>query len=331
MSFDRIRAEAGALGAPEVHVRRLERAWLRGLPLDAFADRLGQPFGRRLRAALPDFERRLDAVVEVASEHSASDGSTRLVLRLVDGALCETVLLPGQAVCVSTQLGCAVGCPFCKTGDDGLLRQLSSDELLAQVVLARRRRPLRRVLFLGMGEPAHNLEALRRALAFLGGEGDLPHKHLVVSTVGDRRLFAALGADRVKPALAISLHSVDEERRAMLVPRAPRIPVPELVALAQDHAERTTWPVQYEWTLLDRVNDSLAEADRLADLLRGRRAMVNYIPWNRVDGKPFRRPPRPRCEALVARLRARGVIATLRDSAGQDEDAGCGQLRARLA
>src|SRR5262249_38277079 len=157
------------------------------------------------------------------------------------------------------------GCTFCWTGREGLLRNLTSAEILAQVAIARRRRPVRRVVLMGMGEPAHNMAEVLEALSRLGTEGRLGHKQLVFSTVGDRRVFERLPANDVKPALAISLHTTDARKREVLLPRAPRIVPEELIELAEAYARKTTWPIQYQWTLLEGVNDGDDELERLAE------------------------------------------------------------------
>lgn len=152
----------------------------------------------------------------------------------------------------------------------------------------------------------------------------------MISSVGDERLFDALFASPVRPALAVSLHTTDDEKRRELLPRGARMAVPRIIERAESWARTTGYPVQYEWTLMHGVNDSFEEIDRLADLLQGKYAMVNFIPVNAVEDSPWVRPDRAQAVELVRRLRGRGVIATLRDSAAQDVDGGCGQLRARV-
>jgi 23S rRNA (adenine2503-C2)-methyltransferase len=190
---------------------------------------------------------------------------------------------------------------------------------------------VRRVVFMGMGEPAHNLDAVLDALAALGDEGRFAHKNLVFSTVGEPECSRALLEHCVRPGLALSLHTLDGALRAELLPRAPRIAPQDLLAAALDYADRTTYPLLVQWTLLDGVNDSPSEARELARLLRGRRAIVNYIPFNSVDGAPFERPPIERCVELVRLLKGERTFATLRRSAGAEVDGACGQLRARRA
>jgi 23S rRNA (adenine2503-C2)-methyltransferase len=217
------------------------------------------------------------------------------------------------------------------TGRDGLLRQLGGAEIVAQVALARARRPVRRVVFMGMGEPAHNLDNVLEAIELLGTAGAIGHKNLVFSTVGDRRVFERLPLGSVKPALAISLHTTRADLRERLLPKAPRIDPAELVELGERYARATGYPIQYQWTLLAGVNDSEEEVDGIARLLTGKYAMMNFIPYNANEGFGFRRPAREHASKLAGMLHQRGIVARLRDSAGQDVEGGCGQLRARAA
>lgn len=324
-----LRERWAAAGAKPRHERALLRAWLRGSPL-AGNPRLAEGFlPRPLRAALPALDAELASLARVRSTHAASDGASRLLVELADGRTVESVLLPRGGLCVSTQVGCAVACAFCVTGRDGLERHLGSAEIVAQVALARALRPVRKVVFMGMGEPAHNLDATLAAIDRLGVDGDIAHKNLVLSTVGDRRVFERLPCGQVKPALALSLHSTHAGRRARLLPRAPRIDPQELVEEGERYARATHYPIQYQWTLLDGINDGDDELDGIVRLLAGRYAVMNFIAYNPVDGLGFRRPSRERMLTLVRELTARGVLAKLRDSAGQDVDGGCGQLRAR--
>ena len=254
-----------------------------------------------------------------------------MLVELADGQAVESVLLPRDGLCVSTQVGCAVGCVFCMTGRDGLLRQLDSGEIVAQVSLARRRQRVHKVVFMGMGEPAHNLDAVVAAIELLGTEGAIPHKNLVFSTVGDRRVFERLPQMRVKPALALSLHTTRAELRAQLLPRAPRLDPAELVELGEAWARSSGYPIQYQWTLIEGVNDGDDELEGIVGLLAGKYAVMNMIPFNRVDDLTYRRPPAERAAEIARRLHRAGILTKLRQSAGQDVDAGCGQLRAREA
>ena len=326
----RIRERLRQAGAAPIHEQRLLRLWLQGKALIG-APSLDHFLPHPVRQALPALEADLAALLDLRSVHPSEDGSERLLLGLSDGQTIESVLLPRDGLCVSTQVGCAVGCVFCMTGRSGLIRQVGSAEIVAQVVLARSRRTVTKVVFMGMGEPAHNLDAVLEAIDLLGTCGGIAHKKLVFSTVGDPRVFERLPLGPVKPALALSLHSTDAALREQLLPRAPRIAPEELVARGEDYARRTGYPIQYQWTLLDGINDSPAECDGIVRLLKGRHAVLNLIPYNAVDELPFKRPSWDRAVAMAKDLHRRGVLTKLRQSAGQDIDGGCGQLRARAA
>jgi 23S rRNA (adenine2503-C2)-methyltransferase len=329
MHLQQVRDRLLAAGARPCHERRLLRAWTRALPLDAGLRPAAAYFPAPLRRELASLTAELAGLARLHAAHAGADGSSRLLVGLADEQTVECVLLPGDGLCVSTQVGCAVGCVFCMTGRDGLARQLGSAEIVAQVALARTMRPVRKVVFMGMGEPAHNLDDVLEAIELLAAEGDIGHKNLVFSTVGDRRVFERLPTGPVKPALALSLHSTFADRRAKLLPRAPRIDPGELVEAGERYARATRYPIQYQWTLLDGVNDGDDEIDGIVRLLRGKYAVMNLIPFNTVFGLTFARPPVERLLTMSRELNARGVLAKLRNSAGQDVEGGCGQLRAR--
>ena len=331
MQIEHVRQRLRAQGAKPTHEQVLLRAWAQALPLDSGRQRPENFFPLQLRTALAAIEAELKAMVRLRAEHAGEDGSGRLLIELADGQTVECVLLRRGAVCVSTQVGCAVGCVFCMTGREGLKRHLGSAEIVAQVALARRLRPVRKVQFMGMGEPAHNLDNVCEAIELLGIEGAIGHKNLVFSTVGDLRVFDRLPRATVKPALALSLHSTKAALRAELLPRAPQIDPAELVELGEEYARATHYPIQYQWTLLAGINDGDQELERIGELLAGKYAVMNFIPWNTVTGLDFRRPPSERAKTMVRTLLQRGILATLRDSAGQDIEGGCGQLRARAA
>lgn len=265
----------------------------------------------------------------VQHEVRAADGTVRMVLGLRDGQSVETVAMPVGAVCVSSQVGCAVGCRFCASGLQGLKRHLEVDEIVEQVVHARRRMRIDRVVFMGMGEPSHNLDAVLEAVRHIKQHALIGPRRQTVSTVGSVKAFARMAAAPVRPALAMSLHCADDLRRRELMPRAHAEPVRDLVAAADAYGRQAGTPVQFEWTLLDGVNDTDADVEALCTLLQGVRGYVNFIVWNPVAGLPFAAPPRERVVELVRRVKRAGILATIRDSSGPDVDAACGQLRLR--
>lgn len=215
------------------------------------------------------------------------------------------------------------------TGRDGLIKQVGSAEMVAQVAFARLHRPVKKVVFMGMGEPAHNLDNVMEAIELLGTVGNIGHKSLVFSTVGDPRVFERLPKGLVKPALAVSLHTTRADLRAQLLPRAPAMSPEELVDAAEIYAQQTGYPIQYQWTLLKGINDTPEEIEGIVKLLKGKYALLNMIPYNTVDDLPYQRPSWERAAEIARTLHQRGILTKLRNSAGQDVEGGCGQLRAR--
>ena len=362
MHLSHLHRRLNALGAKPCHEDRLLRGWSQATSYDTPRSKSENFFPLALRNELPAIEAELDGLARLRSEHPAEVGIARLLIELHDGQMVESVLLPRGGLCVSTQVGCAVGCTFCMSGRAGLQRQLGSAEIVAQVVLARKRRAVSKVVFMGMGEPAHNLDNVLEAIHLLGTQGNIGHKNLVFSTVGDLRVFERLmeglsspppqpspgvrkafgrapgrgsngegqsSIPAVKPALALSLHTTDAALRKKLLPRAPDIAIEELVERAEVYARATSYPVQYQWTLLDGINDSDTEVERIVQLLTGKYAVMNFIPFNDVDGLGYRRPSPERTAYMVHTLKRHGILAKIRDSAGQEIEGACGQLRAR--
>lgn len=329
MQIASIRQRLRALGAKPEHEQRVLRDWLQVRPHEQGRRRPADYLPLSLREALPALDAELRGMVKLVATHPVEDGSARLLVSLADGQMVESVLLPRGGLCISSQVGCAVGCQFCMTGRSGLIRQLTSGEMLAQLALARTQRAVKKVVFMGMGEPAHNLDNVLDAIDLLGTEGNLGHKNLVFSTVGDIRAFERLSQGRVKPALALSLHTTKPELREKLLPRAPKLTPQELVAHADDYGRATAYPVQYQWTLLEGINDGDDEIDAIAALFKDRYGVLNIIPWNAIPDAEFSRPADERAREMIRALHRRGVLAKLRDSAAQEVDGGCGQLRAR--
>jgi 23S rRNA (adenine2503-C2)-methyltransferase len=276
------------------------------------------------------------------------DGLTEKALHvLADGAVVESVLMRYPArgarrerhtLCISSQAGCAVGCPFCATGELGFGRDLEAAEILDQVRHAARRltvtsRRLTNVVFMGMGEPLLNLDAVLAAVDALSDPGrfGLSARSITVSTSGVVPGIHRLTAAGPKFNLAISLHAARDPLRDVLVPLNRRWPVAEVVDAARAHARATGRRITYEVTLIGGINDTPADADALAALLRGDLAHVNLIPMNPVAHTPWRASPVPVIEAFAARLRVAGVAATIRRNRGTDIGAACGQLAAQRA
>ncbi len=314
--------------APE-KARMARRLVLAGRPLDhaEFAAR-AKALSKTEAERLTEWERD-GLATRVAERIVSNDGSVRLVIRMRDGELAETVAMPVRAVCISTQIGCAVGCLFCASGMQGLSRNLTADEIVEQLIHARRELPIDRVVYMGMGEPSHNLPNVLDAVAMFKHYAGISPGKQTFSTVGSAKAFAGLSAAVVKPCLALSLHSADDPTRRELLPHASPEPVAELVAGAARYATLQKKPIVFEWTLLAGINDRDEDADALAALLRGVRGYVNFIRWNPVVGLPFTPSSLERAIAMRERVRSHGILATIRASTGNDVDAACGQLRRR--
>ncbi|MBL8755534.1 MAG: radical SAM protein [Planctomycetes bacterium] len=316
-----------ALPEPKaVLARRLVAAGRRPTPYDF--DKHGLRLRPEEQAILQQW---LDAglVTKVARETRSKDGTVKLLLELRDGKKVETVAMPIGACCVSTQVGCAVGCRFCASGLFGVERHLSSDEIVEQIVHARRVMPIDRIVFMGMGEPSHNLDNVMHAVERIRDEVLISPKKQTFSTVGGVKPLERMRTFAVKPCLAWSLHTANETKRRELLPRAHKDPLPEIAAAADAYARDVGTPIQIEWTMLAGVNDGDQDVEELCALLQGVRCYVNFIVYNPVDGLPFTAPSRERIVAMVRAVKSRGILATIRDSSGPDAEAACGQLRLR--
>lgn len=251
----------------------------------------------------------------------------------------ETVYMPsrkadqgkGATICVSTQAGCPVGCPFCASGLNGLLRNLQAHEIVEQFVRARALGPISRCVVMGIGEPLLNFDALQRALEIVRGGLELGARKITVSTVGfPERVRRAAQADP-RFDLAISLHTPFQEQRDELVPAMRGVPIEEVLLAGDFWFESTGREVTYEYVLLGGDNDTPEHAGNLIDRLQGRRATVNLIPYNPSPELPYRRPNPQAVEAFRAHLESAGLVATVRWSRGLEDSAACGQLRAQGA
>ncbi|WP_175084810.1 23S rRNA (adenine(2503)-C(2))-methyltransferase RlmN [Candidatus Frankia nodulisporulans] len=340
------RAVAVSLGLPAFRADQLSRHYFARL-LDA--DTAAQMTDLPERIREPLLAALLPRLLTPAKTLTCDDGQTRKIAwRTGDGALIESVIMryPDRAtVCVSSQAGCGMGCPFCATGQGGLTRNLSTGEIVEQVVHAARalrrgdlgegNRRLSNVVFMGMGEPLANFDALLAALHRLVAEPPeglgLSARGLTVSTVGLVPAMHRLAEQRLPVTLAVSLHAPDDELRDELVPINNRWPVAEVLAAAWAYAERTGRRVSIEYALIDGVNDDVPRADALATLLSGQLAHVNLIPLNPTAGSSWRASAESGQRAFVRRLRERGISTTVRDNRGREIAAACGQLAAEPA
>ncbi len=279
----------------------------------------------------------------IAQRQVAADGTVKLLVRLADGQTVETVLMPDfrddrMAGCLSSQVGCAMGCDFCATAQGGFARQLTAGEMVEQFLHLRREaqaagRTLRTLVFMGMGEPLLNLDAVLAAIHRIGGEGfgALGWRQLTVSTVGLVPGIDALAAANLRLNLAISLHAPDDTTRARLLPAGRRYGVEEILAAADRYQARSGLPAIIQYCLLEGVNDAPAQARQLAALLQSRRMHVNLLRYNPtgpgLSGHAYVPSPLPALETFLSILREAGIVAHYRRPRGQEIAAACGQLR----
>jgi 23S rRNA (adenine2503-C2)-methyltransferase len=317
-------------GEPRYRVDQLwEGLYAQAAPLESLTT-LPRALRTRLDEALPTA---LDLVTE-----SRSDGgdTTKWLWSLADGERIETVLMhydDRSTVCVSTQAGCAMGCGFCATGQAGYERNLTTGEIVEQVVRSiwRARDDSRRVsniVFMGMGEPLANYDHVWGAIRRIHDDLGVSARHLTVSTVGIVPGIRKVAAEPLPVNLAVSLHAANDELRDELVPINRRYPLSVLAEACHAYLAVKNRRLSFEWALIDGVNDRPLDAEQLAAYARPLRAHVNLIPLNRTPGYPATGSPRARVAAFRDELRDLGVNATVRQNRGTDIDAACGQLRA---
>jgi len=346
-----IRELVASLGEPGYRARQLQQWIYQGLAV-SFDEMTNIPKLLRQRLAR---ETRLHSLTPV-QEVLGCDGTVKVLFTLLDGKTIESALMPypgargGQhyTVCLSTQVGCPIACPFCATGQQGFERNLTPGEIIDQVLyFARRLRdqsneagssphqqvsPITNLVFMGMGEPLANYESLLQAIEMLNspqGFG-LGARHIFVSTAGLIPQIKRLSRERLQVGLAVSLHAGGNELRNRLVPINKRYPLEQLIPACREYFERTGRRPSFEYVLFDGINDSIDHARSLARLLTGLNCHVNLIPANRTANKSFRPPHRSTILAFERELRRQQIACTLRRGKGLDIDAGCGQLRSRF-
>lgn len=279
-------------------------------------------------------------VLDLLEAATSERGDARKVLyRLADGETVESVemIYPDRVTaCVSSQVGCPIGCPFCATGQSGFVRDLAPGEIVAQVLRAAARvrevdRRLSHVVYMGMGEPLLNYDATMKSVRILNDKRGfaLGARSFTISTAGIPPAIDRLAEEGLQVNLAISLHAADDPTRDRLVPVNRRYPVATVLAAARRYAARTHRRVTFEFALIDGANDSDRHADTAARLLSGILCHVNLIPYNDTPNATAKPSSPDRIQGFAERLEHHGIVVTIRRSMGTDIDAGCGQLRAR--
>jgi 23S rRNA (adenine2503-C2)-methyltransferase len=321
-------------GQPPMRARQLHR-WIVAGRAESFEQMTDLPLSLR-RELAAEF---IPLGTTIARRQTATDGTNKLLLRLHDGQIVECVLIPEhdrRTACISTQVGCGMGCVFCASGLNGVARNLKPGEILEQLVRLRNLLPpeqrLTNVVVMGMGEPLANLDHLITALDLATHRDGLGigARHVTVSTVGlpaKMRQLADLGKAY---HLAVSLHAPNDALRTLIVPTNDKTGLDDILSAADYFFEKNGRRVTYEYVLLRDLNDRPEHAVELVRLLRGRCAHVNLIPFNDVEGLPYRRPTDDALAAFVRRLRLDGLSVRVRKRKGSEIDAACGQLRRKV-
>jgi 23S rRNA (adenine2503-C2)-methyltransferase len=331
--------QLAAWGYKRSHAARVLRMFYEHGGLDEGLSGLPHGLADRLRTDL------VPAAASLAVRQVAEDGTTKLLLRLADGRTVESVLMPGfrddrAAGCLSSQVGCAMGCDFCATTRTGFERNLTAGEMVEQFLALRREaraagRKLQTVVFMGMGEPMLNLGPVLEAVHRIAANplGALGWRQVTISTVGIVPGIDALTASGLNVHLAVSLHAPDDATRAQLLPVGKRFAIADILAAADRFQASRGRPVTIQYCLLKGVNDSPDHAHTLAAVLGARRMHVNLLRYNptglSLRGLAYEPTPDEAAEAFATELRTRGLVAHFRRSRGPDIDAACGQLRRR--
>ncbi len=319
-----------ALGAKPFHAKQIYR-WLHRRGREQFGGMtdLSRSFRTRLEEACTI------TTPAVTSRERSSDGTQKFLFTLGDGRTIESVFIPDTPAltfCVSTQVGCAMRCGFCLTGQMGLARHLTAGEIAGQVRVLARELELQdtrfNIVLMGMGEPLHNYDATMKALRMLAApEGlALTPKRVTLSTVGLLPAMARLSEEPWIPNLAVSLHATTDRVRHELIPTSRHLRLSDLITACRRFPLKHRDRITFEYVLLDGVNDTSADATRLAGLLRGLRAKVNLLPLNEAPGIPFSRPSDQQVDRFARSLARGGITVSVRKSRGRDIRAACGQL-----
>jgi 23S rRNA (adenine2503-C2)-methyltransferase len=331
LTNDDLLAWLQANGQPRMRAGQVRR-WIIAARAESFEQMTDLPRDLRARLAA-DFT---PLGTQIVRHLQASDGTHKLLLRLLDGQLIECVLIQEadrHTACISTQVGCGMGCVFCASGLNGVERNLTAGEILEQLIRLRNLLPaaerLTHIVVMGMGEPLANLDNLLEALEVAGAKEGLGigARHITISTVGlpvKIRRLAELGKQY---NLAVSLHAPNDQVRNQIVPTNDKTGLRPILAAADYFFEKTGRQVTFEYVLLGGLNDKPEHARELAGLLSGRQAHVNLIPFNDVTGLPYRRPAQDSLSAFTGILHQAGISVKVRKRKGSEIDAACGQLR----
>jgi len=334
-----------SLGEPNYRGRQIYK-WIYTRDVSSFYDMSDIP---------KELRRRLDSLAvisipRVLKQRVSIDRTRKYLLELQDKKRVETVLIPQSdsknaryTLCISTQVGCPVGCSFCATGQSGFQRNLSHHEIVGQV-LGSRRELLKKVkavdneplitnlVYMGMGEPLLNYDEVLQSIKLINDHKgiNIGQRHITISTAGEARGIERLAKEKLQVTLAISLHACDDALRNQLVPMNRKYPLERLMRAVEFYSRENGRRITFEYILLDGVNMRRQDANNMIDILKPLLANVNLIPYNEVVGLPFKHPARAKTEQFCRWLQDGGLNATIREEHGADIEAACGQLRAEV-
>lgn len=275
----------------------------------------------------------LEPLTKLGAQES-KDGTIKYLFQLMDGAKIEVVYMPSdkrKTVCISTQVGCAMGCTFCATGLHGLTRDLKAAEIVNQILTLEKLAEIEitNVVLMGMGEPLDNYQASLKAISLINGPLNIGMRKITISTCGLVPQIKELAREQLQLTLAISLHAPNNELRNKLIPVNQKYPIEELMSACDYYIEKTNRRVTFEYALMAGVNDRVENAKELADLLAGMLVHVNLIPINQVDDLDYSQPQRETIKSFARELEKKNIAVTVRRERGADIDAACGQLQGK--
>ncbi len=329
--LDELPAWLGQVGAPAFRRKQIVK-WIFENRAQSFDEMTDLP--QALRDALADHYSLFS--IKLMKQEQAKDGTEKLLVQLEDGGLVECVLLRDgdrRSICVSSQVGCAMGCVFCASGMDGVMRNLTTGEILEQMLWLQRLLPaderLSHIVMMGMGEPLANLQNVTQALHWANAEEGLgiSPRRITISTVGLPPAIKKLAEIDSRFHLAISLHAPNDELRNSLVPVNRNIGIEPLLKAADHYFEVSGRKLTFEYVLLANINDQPEHARQLAEILRGRTAILNVIPYNPVEGLPYQTPSSESIARFRQILQSSNVVVKFRQRKGDKINAACGQLR----
>ncbi len=333
LTFDKLKDFVVSLGLEPYRAKQISQ-WIYKKRVKSFEEMTN--ISKAARKLLS--ERAKIDVLKLVKVEESFDGTKKYLFELEDGSRVESVFIPEKdwnTLCVSTQVGCPIGCKFCLTAKDGFTRNLTAAEIVDQYIHVQRdvgdKRRISNVVFMGMGEPLLNFENVKKSVEIMVHKDmlDLSKRKITISTVGVAPGIERMAKEMPKVKLAVSLHATTDEVRNRLVPLNRKFPIGKLFSVLKRYPVDNTRRIMIEYVMLKGVNDSLEDAKRLVKLVRGIPVKVNLIPFNPYPGAPFEPTPREQIEAFQKVLWEHNLAAFIRESRGQDISAACGMLRTK--